>query len=114
MPANYKYARETAASSLLSGVHDRQRREERGIEKIDLQRARRYGMKEQQSNGRIRDTYGCIVFIYCPRQNRAVTSFPTKGASNRSGTKVTTPIMLERHNFGSAAANIDQKRTQMI
>ena len=81
MPANYKYARETAASTLLSGVHDRQRREERGIEKIDLQRARRYGMKEYQDNGRIKYTYGGVVFIYCPRQNRAVTSWTQWRAS---------------------------------
>ena len=111
MPANYKYARETAASTLISGVHDRQRREERGIEKIDLQRARRYGMKEDARHGMFKYTYGGVVFIYNPKTKTAVTSYPVKGASKKSGTKVTTPIMLERHNFGSAAANIDQKRT---
>jgi len=110
MPNNYRNSRATAASTLLSGVHDRQRREERGIQKIDLQRARRYGMKEFQDNGRIRYTYGGIVFIYCPRKKTAVTSWPIKGASNRSGTKVTTPIMLEKHDFGSEVNNIDQKR----
>ena len=54
MPANrtHQYARETAASTLLSGVHDRERREERGIEKIDLQRALRYGTKEDGKKGR--------------------------------------------------------------
>ena len=35
-------------STLLSGVHGRQRRQERNIEKIDLKRARRYGMMEIQ------------------------------------------------------------------
>jgi hypothetical protein len=55
MPANnvkYQYARDTAASTLLSGIHDRERRSERDIEKIDLQRARRYGMREKQSKRR--------------------------------------------------------------
>ena len=112
MPPNYKYARETAASTLLSGVHDRQRREERGIEKIDLQRARRYGMKEYQDNGRIKYTYGGVVFIYCPRKNRAVTSWTqVKGiASDKSGTKVSTPIMLDKHDFGSHTIEEDMKR----
>ena len=64
MSANYRYARETVDSTLLSAVHDRQRRGERGIEKIDLQRARRYGMREYQDNGRIKYTYGGVVFIY--------------------------------------------------
>jgi len=112
MPSNYKYARATAASSLLSGVHDRQRREERGIEKIDLQRARRYGMKEVQANGRIKYTYGGIVFIYCPRMNKAVTSFKSPATSSKkSGTKVTTPILLEKHKFSSSTENKDKERT---
>ena len=69
MSANrtYRYARETSASTLLSGVHDRERREERDIDKIDLQRARRYGMKEDGKNGREKYTYGGVVFIYDPR-----------------------------------------------
>ncbi len=96
----YKYARETAASTLLSGVHDRERREERDIDKVELQRARRYGMKEKSIKGREKYTYGGVVFIYDPRRNVAITSWNIK-ASKRSGTKVTTPIMLEKHAFGS-------------
>ena len=110
MPANtnsnsryqYQYARETAASSLLSGVHDRERRDERDIEKIDLQRARRYGMKEDGGKkGREKYTYGGVVFIYDPRLNMAITSWKSNNASNRSGTTTTTPIMLEKHTFDS-------------
>ncbi len=107
MPANsnraYKYARETAASTLLSGVHDRERREERDVNKIDLQRARRYGMKEKSIKGREKYTYGGVVFIYDPHRNVAITSWKIglAKASNRSGTKATTPIMLEKHAFGS-------------
>lgn len=101
MSANYRYARETVDSTLLSAVHDRQRRGERGIEKIDLQRARRYGMREYQDNGRIKYTYGGVVFIYCPKKNKAVTSWKVKDVSETSGTKFATPIMLDKHDFGS-------------
>ena len=97
-----RYARETSASTLLSGVHDRERREERDIDKIDLQRARRYGMKEDGKYGMEKYTYGGVVFIYDPRKNKAITSWKIGNASNRSGTKVTTPIMLEKHTFDSS------------
>ena len=65
----------TVDSTLVSAAHDRQRRSERHIQKIDLQRARRYGMAEHQTNGRIKYTYGGFVFIYCPIMNAAVTSW---------------------------------------
>ena len=113
MPANsvkYQYARDTAASTLLSGIHDRERRSERDIEKIDLQRARRYGMREKQSKRRDKYTYGGIVFIYDKRSNMAITSWNTKEASNKSGTRVTTPIMLEKHSYGSKEQNKEMKR----
>jgi Mg-chelatase subunit ChlD len=91
------HVRPTAMSSLVSGIHGRQRRHERNIEKIDLQRARRYGMAEYQANGRIRYTYGGIVFIYCPRTNREITSFPSSDSSgDTTGTKFVPPILLEK------------------
>ena len=93
---NYKNPRATEVSTLVSGIHDRQRREERGIQKIE--------------RGCQKYTYGGIVFIYNPKYKTAVTSYPVKGASFKSGTKVTTPIMLEKYNFGSVANNADQKR----
>ena len=71
----------TALSVLQSGTHGRERRLERQIHKVDLQRARRYGMEEKQRNGRIRYTYKGIVFIYDPYDNREVTSFPSKDAN---------------------------------
>jgi Mg-chelatase subunit ChlD len=98
MPTN-KYARETAASTLLSGVHDRERRNERGIQKVDLQRARRYGMAEKARNGMMKYTYGGVVFIYNPRTKAAVTSW-TVQASQSSGTKVAQPILLEKYSAG--------------
>ena len=87
----------TDFSTLLSGAHGRQRREERNIEKIDLQRAKRYGMKEKSHTGRDKYTYGGIVFIYDPRRKREVTSFPSSDKSCRSsGTKCTEPIILNK------------------
>lgn len=50
------------ASSLVSGQHGRQRRQERGIDKPTLQAARRYGMKEQARFGREMYTYQGVTF----------------------------------------------------
>ena len=54
----------TEDSTLISAAHGRQRRVQRKIEKIDLQSARRYGMKENARKGRIKYTYSGVVFIY--------------------------------------------------
>ena len=87
----------TELSELHSSLHGRARRSERGIEKIDLQRARRYGMSEQQCNGRIKYTYGGVVFIYCPVRNKEVTTFPSSDKTGSStGTKFKKPILLEK------------------
>ena len=85
----------TEHSTLISGTHGRDRREERGIEKIDLQRARRYGMKEAAHHGREKYTYGGIVFIYDPWRKREVTSFPAPDASlATSGTNVVAEVFF--------------------
>ena len=103
--------RATALSTLLSGTHGRDRREERGIEKIDLQRARRYGMKESAHNGRHKYTYGGIVFIYDPLRNREVTSFPSKDASlSTSGTQVAQPVLLDKKAQYELPAEVQQHR----
>lgn len=87
----------TAQSVLESSLHGRQRREERGIQKIDLQRARRYGMKEAGRFGRLKYTYGGVVFIYDPHRNREVTSFKSQDvALASSGTRATEPIILKK------------------
>ena len=87
----------TELSQLNSSLHGRARRSERGIEKIDLQRARRYGMSEQQRNGRIKYTYGGVVFIYCPVSNKEITSFPSPDQTGSStGTKFSKPILLNK------------------
>ena len=84
-------------STLLSGVHGRERRSERRIEKVDLQRARRYGMEEPAKKGRLKYTYGGIVFIYDPVQNREITSYSSSDkAGKESGTKFAQPIQLNK------------------
>jgi hypothetical protein len=57
-------------------THGRDRREEHGIEKIDLQRACCYGMKEAAHSGREKFTYGGIVFIYDPSPHLRIYSTP--------------------------------------
>jgi hypothetical protein len=85
------------ASSLLSTRHGRERREERKINKIDLQNARRYGMVEAGHGQRLKYTYGGIVFIYDPERNYEVTSFPSRDPiSVISGTKCTRPVILDK------------------
>jgi hypothetical protein len=98
----------TADSLLLSTLHDRERREQREIAKITLKEARRYGMAEKQSKGRIRYTYAGHVFIYDPKSNRAITSWkidsdgpkqsarPKKKKESKSGTRFQRPIMIQK------------------
>jgi hypothetical protein len=87
-----------ADSTLLSDYHGQERREERNIQKIDLQHARRYGMEEDNNrNGRMKYTYGGIVFIYDPVRNREVTTFRSNDhASPTSGTLCVPPVHLSR------------------
>jgi Alpha-kinase family/von Willebrand factor type A domain len=88
----------THLDALLSGLHGRERRVERSIEKVDLQRARRYGMKEFSRRGRLKYTYGGIVFIYDPKREMEITSFPSNDmASETSGTKVSVPKTLPKN-----------------
>ena len=88
----------TEFSSLLSGIHGRERRQERNIEKIDLQRAKKYGMQESTFKGRLKFTYGGIVFIYDPIRRREITSFPSRDAASEStGTKFVVPVLLPRN-----------------
>jgi hypothetical protein len=91
------YITPTEDSTLLSGVHGRQRRQERNIRKLDLQRARRYGMSEPAKNGRIKYTYAGVVFIYDPKTNREVTSFPAPDKFlATSGTTCSDPVLLSK------------------
>ena len=53
-------------TTIVSGDHGRERRLERNLEKIDLKRAKRYGMAEPSRHGRIKYTYGGIVLSMIP------------------------------------------------
>ena len=103
---------DTEFSSLLSGTHGRERRLERNIEKIDLQRAKRYGMQEAGRFGRIKYTYGGIVFIYDPVKGREVTSFPSRDeASDETGTKYVVPVVLQKNKAYEMDVYITQHNT---
>ena len=108
----------TELSELLSNAHGRQRREERDIQKIDLQRARRYGIVEPARRGRLKYTYGGIIFIYDPKKRMEVTSFPSRDvALETSGTKVALPIILktkEEYKSRFSLRRYDQMRSQVI
>jgi len=99
----YDHHARTVDESLLSDVHGRQRRQERKIPKIDLKRARKYGMEETARNGRLKYTYGGIVFIYDPHNNREVTTYKSRDfASTSSGTKVTEPCILRKTDYNAS------------
>ena len=94
MASNYS---DTHLSELQSAVHGRERREERDIQKIDCMRARRYGMREPAKKGRIKYTYGGVVFIYDQIRNREITCYPTSDkSSTKSGTKLVVPTLLPK------------------
>ncbi len=98
----------TEFSALQSVAHGRQRRKERNIDKIDLQRAKRYGMVESARGGRLKYTYGGIVFIYDPATNTEITSYPSKdSALSTSGTRVAKPIILPKKDMAAISANVN-------
>ena len=99
----------TDFSSLLSGIHGRERRKERNIEKIDLQRAKKYGMQESTIKGRLKFTYGGIVFIYDPIRRREITSYPSRDAASEStGTKFVVPVLLTRNKAYDTSIHINR------
>ena len=89
-----------AASSLLSGTHGRKRRRQRQISKLDLHRARRFGMKEPARYGRVKYTLAGKVFIYDPSTNREVTSYASADAVGAStGSQQKPPILLSKRSI---------------
>ena len=105
----------TVDSTLISGLHGRQRRVERNIEKIDLQRARRYGMKEKGKNGRLKYTYGGIVFIYDPYSNKEVTSFPSRDeVGTTTGTCHSKPVELEKYSWNNDCHKVIEEVTSHV
>ena len=94
-------------SVLRSTLHDRQRREERHISKVELLKARRLGMCEDSHSGRLMYTLAGKVFVYDPRTNSAVTcydDYPERVGTD-SGSKFVDPIMIHKsqdHEVASA------------
>ena len=90
----------TELSILESDAHGQARREERGIQMIDLQRARWYGMKKKDPYGHLsreKYTYGGIVFIYDRDRNREVTTWQSSDISLvTSGAQAAEPILLAK------------------
>jgi hypothetical protein len=67
-------------------------------------------MMEYVDNGRIRYTYGGVVFIFCPWKNGAVTSWKLNNTCETSGTKVTEPTLLEKYDFGCTTILAENER----
>jgi len=63
MSSSGKYKLNTELSSLISTEHGRERRLERHIDKNDLQRAKKYGMKEKAIKGREKYTLRLSIHL---------------------------------------------------
>ena len=101
----------TEHSELESTLHDRQRREERQIEKITLQEARRYGMKERQGKtGRIMYYYAGHVFVYDERRNKAITSYKFDRLSDLYKTKTTRNDVSNDHDKTTEQKSKNRKK----
>lgn len=67
----------TSLITILSSEHGRLRREQRDIQKRDLQKALRHGKLEKAWGDRWKVEYDGIVFITNKSRNREITSFPS-------------------------------------
>jgi hypothetical protein len=96
------HQQQTSLISILSTDHGRLRREERDIEKRDLQKAIKHGTRQRCWGNRWKIEYDGIIFITNSTFSREVTAFPS-------------PLNLapvsedERDNHEKAKAVIDQK-----
>ena len=79
MASNYGFAcKNTSLITILSSEHGRLRREQRDIDKRDLQRALKYGTFENTLDGRCwKVEYDGITFITNPKMTREITAFPS-------------------------------------
>jgi hypothetical protein len=71
------FNQKTSLITILSGVHGRLRREERDIDKRDLQAALKYGTREPNFKGRWKVEHDGIIFIVDPGMRREITAFPS-------------------------------------
>ena len=78
MAANNSYAgKNTSLITILSSEHGRLRREQRDIDKRDLQRALKYGKREKVWSSRWQVEYDEITFITDPNMGREITAYPS-------------------------------------
>ena len=78
MAANDSYAgKNTSLITILSSEHGRLRREQRDIDKRDLQRALKYGKREKVWSSRWQVEYDGITFITDPTMGREITAYPS-------------------------------------
>lgn len=79
MATNNGYAdKNTSLITILSSEHGRLRREQRDIDKRDLQRALKYGTFENTLDGRCwKVEYDGIIFVTNPKMTREITAFPS-------------------------------------
>lgn len=68
---------QTSLITILSSAHGRLRREQRDIDKRDLQKALKYGTVEKCWNKRWKVEYDGIVFIVTQDKKREVTAYPS-------------------------------------
>jgi hypothetical protein len=70
-------SKKTSLITILSSEHGRLRREQRDIDKRDLQKALKYGTRERVWNQRWKIEYDGITFITDPSTRREITAFPS-------------------------------------
>jgi hypothetical protein len=68
--------RQTSLVTVLSWEHGRMRRDQRDIDKRDLQKALKHGVKSRDFGGRFKCEYDGIVFITDSTFRQEITSFP--------------------------------------
>jgi hypothetical protein len=70
-------SKKTSLITILSSEHGRLRREQRDIDKRDLQKAIKYGTRERNYKGRWKFEHEGIIFITDPNMRREITAFPS-------------------------------------
>ena len=93
--------KQTSLITLLSSPHGRMRREQRDIDKRDLQKAIKYGSREFHC-GNWRITYDGIMFIVDGKLRREVTCYPVPLA--------TAPVTLEQRERHVKAKDVMKRK----
>jgi hypothetical protein len=74
---NTSTLQDTSLITILSSTHGRIRREQRSIDKRDLQKAMKYGTCLKNWKGRWKFEYDGITFITDPSKRQEITAFPS-------------------------------------